>query len=307
MFTNETREKKIYHLSLTIVLILSAGGCAQNPLQTPPVTTTQLSNTSPAFTYPENSSDATGWGTNNPLFKTSVCLSSAPALMPSETVPTIQQSPINFTSAGIKLTNTTSAVTLHASGAYDGLDNNVVFATTLIFAGNSYTTLGFHLHSPVEHTLPTLTVAQGGYAGQPAPQLELHMKAVDKSGKVVVFVVQYQVNTGQSIPWSNTLDTLSNLIASPGIQGASAVSLNNTLQLFTSQPFYSYIGSLTTPPCTTGVQFFVLKLPRQIQATQMTIVLNNLQKVAKMPPNNNRAPRQLTDPAPVTLYNPPAS
>lgn len=52
--------------------------------------------------------------------------------------------------------------------------------------------------------------------------------------------------------------------------------------------YYHYQGSLTTPPCTEGVQWYVLKTPVEASAAQIT-------EFAEMFPNNFRPVQPLFD------------
>jgi carbonic anhydrase len=225
---------------------------------------------------------------------TGECPNSAPADRPRSPPPGVQQSPIDFTSPGIVPVDVSATVSVFRPGGFDGHDNNIVFASpvTLGWDGNpTYNPLGFHFHSPVEHVLPAATGT-----GIAPPQLEIHIKAADASGRVVVFAVQYQADRTVTAA-SPTLDALYDSIARNTL-GYQGVSLYDTLALFQRQPFYSYVGSLTTPPCTTGVRFYVAKTPQRIPPTQMMRVLGALHATG-MPDPNNRTPRQLARPAPV--------
>ncbi|MFZ5638159.1 MAG: carbonic anhydrase family protein [Pseudomonadota bacterium] len=212
----------------------------------------------------------------------------------------MQQSPIDFTSPEIVPVDVSAAVSLFRPGGFDGHDNNIVFASPLKLGWDvnpTYNPLGFHFHSPVEHVLPAATGA-----GIAPPQLEIHIKAADASGRVVVFAVQYQADRAATMA-SPTLDALYDSIARDTL-GYQGTGLYDTLRLFRDAPFYTYAGSLTTPPCTTGVRFYVAKTPQRIPPAQMTKVLGILHRTG-MPHANHRTPRQLTRPAPVvTLIAP---
>jgi len=48
------------------------------------------------------------------------------------------------------------------------------------------------------------------------------------------------------------------------------VSINAKHLLPADQTYYSYMGSLTTPPCTEGVQWLVMKTPVEISRDQVS-------------------------------------
>lgn len=45
----------------------------------------------------------------------------------------------------------------------------------------------------------------------------------------------------------------------PGASGPGRVDLANFLKTLNVREFYNYPGSLTTPPCTEGINWFVVK------------------------------------------------
>lgn len=146
----------------------------------------------------------------------------------------------------------------------------------------TYTPIGFHFHNGSEHRI------DGN------PLIELHIKAADAAGNVVVFAVLWAGGASESDP------TLAAATASLGTQNNEprAVDLGRVMRRFAQEPFYSYVGSLTTPPCTRGIRFFVLKNPIRTSATligQLTTALVR-RGVSR---ENVRAPQPLVAPPPL--------
>ncbi len=57
--------------------------------------------------------------------------------------------------------------------------------------------------------------------------------------------------------------------ATEGQQQASGAELNPAGMLPHDTGYYLYAGSVTAPPCTEGVRWFVLKTPMEISAAQI--------------------------------------
>ena len=102
----------------------------------------------------------------------------------------------------------------------------------------------FHFHSPSENTIE----------GKSYP-MEAHFVHADEDGNLAVIAVLYEYgdnNTELEKAWafmpeqSGAKHTLEN-----------AIDANNLLPL--DQGYYRFNGSLTTPPCSEGVNWFVMK------------------------------------------------
>jgi carbonic anhydrase len=100
-----------------------------------------------------------------------------------------------------------------------------------------------HFHSPSENTI----------GGKYSP-LEAHFVHANKKNELAVLAVLY--NEGNK---NNAIQQLINNTPQQGqtVRLSSAINVNALLP--ESKAYYRFNGSLTTPPCTEGVRWFVLK------------------------------------------------
>jgi carbonic anhydrase len=122
--------------------------------------------------------------------------------------------------------------------------------------GKDYVLQEFHFHAPSEHQFDGVSF-----------DMEVHLvhKAADENLAVVGFVI--------SAGSENT--TLAELFAKMPVKSAAgqAVHLNTPIDLSAlisgSETMYRYEGSLTTPPCTEGVQWTVSGAALEVSAGQL--------------------------------------
>lgn len=259
-----------------LALLCLASGCAQTPVareagqSVAQVEAARHSVAAAPWTYPEGPS----WGT--------ACAKQPPP----------QQSPIDLTRVTTTPWSTSSVIT---QATFDGHDQNVVFqasmgpAVTMApgIGGTDgalvYTVAGFHFHYRNEHVI----------AGNPA--YELHIKTVDQYGGTAVFAVLWTPD--EAAGEDPTLAAAYRSLSAPP-DSVVALDLGRVLWRFGRQPFYSYVGSLTTPPCTTGIRWFVLQAP--IRTSPASIGRLNTALIARgMPRDNVRTVRPIAQPQPV--------
>jgi carbonic anhydrase len=126
---------------------------------------------------------------------------------------------------------------------------------SLTVDGHAYKLAQFHFHSPSEHTLD----------GKHAP-LEMHLVHKDAAGKLAVLGVLIQ--EGQAHPELAVL--WQHMPTAPGRKEAvEGVQVNAGKLLPPSLATYRYSGSLTTPPCSEDVAWFVLQKPIEASAEQI--------------------------------------
>ncbi|MDT4288472.1 carbonic anhydrase family protein [Methylomonas sp. MO1] len=115
----------------------------------------------------------------------------------------------------------------------------------LNFGNNEYDLLQFHFHAPSEHLLNGMTYP-----------LEIHFVNGTADGRMAVLGVL--VKAGAHNPaFQEILEQSPKHIGdtiNPPIMIRPALLLPEH-----TQHFYTYAGSLTTPPCSEGVQWFVLQ------------------------------------------------
>ena len=122
--------------------------------------------------------------------------------------------------------------------------------------GRQYRLAQFHFHTPSEHTVD----------GQSFP-LELHLVHVDENGAPAV-VVGVFITTGME---NLALATaFRNLPKKEGdLSVPSGAFINASALLPSNKTLFKYEGSLTTPPCSEGIQWFVLRNPIQMSDAQI--------------------------------------
>ncbi len=109
----------------------------------------------------------------------------------------------------------------------------------------------FHFHAPSEHHIE----------GQTFP-MEMHLVHQDRRGHILVIAVMMKTDTPEPV-LSKLWKWLPNQIGRE-VSVPLDLSLNDLLP--TNTHHYTYSGSLTTPPCTEGVQWIVLKEPMHVAA-----------------------------------------
>jgi len=185
------------------------------------------------------------------------------------------QSPINFptTSMGYTLTTsrtnpvenfvTTKASTFSVSQAHSEPKYTCKVAKScgsIVWDGVTYFHLQSHFHTGGEHTVD----------GNRTP-MELHMVHQSDAGVLLVFGVLL-VGTDNA----QTPSPVSNLISQmfSRINDTSGdISLDHAAAVMKGSGYYSYSGSLTTPPCTEGVNWIVQATP--VPVTQALIDMHS--------------------------------
>jgi carbonic anhydrase len=141
---------------------------------------------------------------------------------------------------------------------------NYAPGSSMTVGGEKYELLQFHFHTPSEHQI----------AGK-ASAMEVHLVHRNATGKLAV--VGVMMNKGkehpliakvwQAIPPSGKTNTFKNI----PINAADLLPVNKS--------YYSYAGSLTTPPCSEGVKWHVLTTgislsPKQIATFERLYPVN---------------------------------
>lgn len=117
---------------------------------------------------------------------------------------------------------------------------------SLLIVQNRYFQLNqFHFHAPSENRI----------GGRTFP-LEAHLVHVDGFGNLAVLAIMF--NAGQPNAF---LARLWDKMPAKGAKSALPAGLNVLQMLPTLKGYYRYNGSLTTPPCSEGVWWMVMKSP----------------------------------------------
>ncbi|OFX13924.1 MAG: hypothetical protein A2516_11875 [Alphaproteobacteria bacterium RIFOXYD12_FULL_60_8] len=128
--------------------------------------------------------------------------------------------------------------------------------STLHVGNKAYALAQFHFHTPSEHLV----------RGAPAA-MEIHFVHKDAAGAIAVIGVLVTEGTHNMA----AEELIAQLPGRGGETVKAASTLINARDLMPDgMDYFRYMGSLTTPPCTEGVNWFVLKEPISMSAEQIS-------------------------------------
>ena len=189
-----------------------------------------------------------------------------------------EQSPVNIHHA--RLNKALQPIQFHYLAGPVHLENNghaievhVDPGSYIIANGVRYDLIQYHFHRPSEHTI------DGKLS-----DLEVHLVHRSADGKLAVVAVLMNENANQ--PNATLAALLPSLPAKPGTTEQVSDMVSTAGLLPADRGYWTYTGSLTTPPCTEGVQWFVLEQPMTVSRVQLT-AFSNIYR------NNNRPTQEL--------------
>ncbi|MFB9217906.1 carbonic anhydrase [Vibrio sinaloensis] len=171
----------------------------------------------------------------------------------------VNQSPINIESA---TDASLSKLQFDYQGKVISLLNNGHTLQTSLEGNNTLTVDGkvfslkqFHFHTPSENHVD----------GKEYP-LEAHFVHADKAGHLAVVAVFFEL--GKANP---DLAQLLATVPSANSDVAIKIPFDADALLTNTNDYYRFNGSLTTPPCSEGVRWLVLKAPQTVSAEQVKL------------------------------------
>jgi carbonic anhydrase len=145
----------------------------------------------------------------------------------------------------------------------------------IVIEGVRFGLAQFHFHAPSEHLIEGVRYP-----------LEAHFVMSNAAGELAVLGILYE--EGEHDPAFDVI--MANL---PVDMGDARHIEDLELDIETLKPlpdvFYAYSGSLTTPPCSEGVRWFVIAEPEELSAAQIEAITSHLYDNARpLQPLNER-------------------
>ncbi len=150
---------------------------------------------------------------------------------------------LNYRSVPMKIIN--NGHTIQADMAGGG---------TLNVDGKSYNLLQFHFHAGSEYAID----------GKTYP-LEVHLVHASDAGELAVVGVMFEEGEANA----ELANIWANMPASKGENEVAGKSVNVSNLLPQSRKYYRFMGSLTTPPCSEGVNWHMMSEPITASAEQI--------------------------------------
>ncbi|KAI8835718.1 alpha carbonic anhydrase [Chytridium lagenaria] len=143
--------------------------------------------------------------------------------------------------------------------------------------GQQYTLRQFHFHSPSEHHI------DGKYF-----PLEVHFVHMNAANQINVVGALFDFSDNETNPFLNVVENAFPTQKDTSMT-ISRMDLTFAKDFLAASPFYTYSGSLTTPPCSEGVLWTVAKKPMPITMAQFRKVQQAIEFNARLVQNNKGA------------------
>lgn len=127
-------------------------------------------------------------------------------------------------------------------------------ASEVEWKGNEFDLAQVHFHMPSEHTVEGKKL-----------DAEFHFVHVAEDGKALVLGVLAKEGDTENEAWQSFIEGA----AEPGTDD---LPIDVAAMLPTDPTFEEYAGSLTTPPCTEGVQWVIYHEPIELSAEQLAVL-----------------------------------
>jgi carbonic anhydrase len=146
--------------------------------------------------------------------------------------------------------------TLHIIDNGHTIQVNVDKGSSISVGGHRFDLVQFHFHKPSEEMIDGRHFA-----------MVAHLVHRDAKGNLAVIAVPLRAGAANPL-----IDTLWRYLPHEKEHEESlhAISISPGQLLPASRSYFTYMGSLTTPPCTEGVRWFVLKGANTISLNQIT-------------------------------------
>ena len=240
-----TEQRWLTKILLNIFLCILIGIMVELILVEPPaIAQTITAQTNPQWGY-QGKTKPEKWGNLSSNYRT--CrkgVQQSPIDIDQPLAPRILQPKLEYQSIPLKFLNTGNTIQINANS-----DNKLVIDDQI------FELVQIHFHNPSEHQIK----------GKAYP-MEAHFVHKNREGKLLVLAVF--IKSGQE---NIALQPIWDLIPSATKieTNTSKVSLKLTDLIPENKQNYQYIGSLTTPPCTEGVQWILLAEPIELSQPQI--------------------------------------
>ena len=133
---------------------------------------------------------------------------------------------------------------------------NVATGNTIEVGGKRFELVQLQFHRPSEESIDGRQF-----------EMSMHMVHKDAQGRLAVVAVLFDKGSAQPV----VQKVLNNLPLEKGQELAARVPLDLAELLPTDRRYYTYMGSLTSPPCSEGVQWIVMRQPMSLSNDQIEL------------------------------------
>lgn len=225
-----------------VVLAALISGCSapEQPVAVEAPSATASSSTPPHWAY-VGEAGPDHWGELASEFSTCATgTSQSPINLPSDAAAEADDLVLTYSPVGEEATDTGHTLQLDAQPG-----------AGLTYNGVEYTLQQMHYHDPSEHTVD----------GSAAP-VEFHFVHKDAEGNLLVIGV-----LGVAGEENPAFDPLIDAARAGGTPESATIDVQSMMP--SSLQHFAYTGSLTTPPCSEGVQWLVMQAPVEVSQEQI--------------------------------------